>query len=178
MDALVSFAESIYRAPGVEPGLLTLQDRYGLDVCVVLACAWYGARGGGRLNPEQIDLLEEAVAEWRVQVIQPLRGVRRVLKGDLDQGEITQGLRAKVKGCEIDAERIELQRLEQRLGNFPQTEQDKDARVASAAGNILVYLREGEAPLGHATRQTLVALLGAIFPDMEESRLGEVIDSM
>lgn len=178
MEALVTYAERVYKAPGVESGLLTLQDRYGLDVCVILACAWYGAAGGGRLDSRQVEALEDVLAKWRVQVVQPLRGVRRTLKGELGEGEAAQALRDRVKACELDAERIELERLEHRLGRFPVSEADEEARARDAAANILMYLREGEAPVDDASRETLLTLLNAMFPGLDEARARETIEAV
>ena len=175
MDALVSFAESIYGAPGVEPGLLDLQDRYGLDVCVVLACAWYGAAGGGRLAPEAVDGLEEAVAEWRAEVVQPLRSVRRGLKGEQDQGDAVRRLREDVKACELDAERIELTRLEYELGGFSFTDGDPALRAADTAANLAVCLQAGEVPMEGAAREALTALLRAAFPSIAEDRIQSIL---
>ncbi len=81
-----------YAQPGVAPLCLELQDTHGLDVNLVLFCCWLG---------EPLDSLAEAealVADWRREVVQPLRAVRRWLKGR------DEALRAQVATQELAAE--------------------------------------------------------------------------
>ncbi|WP_033068389.1 TIGR02444 family protein [Thalassospira australica] len=97
-----TFTVSMYGRDGVAKLCLDLQDRYGLDVNMLLFMLYLGQKG---LAPHSISALEDAVRPWRDNVIIPLRQTRRFLK---DQpGESAQELRQKVKADELHAERIE-----------------------------------------------------------------------
>jgi uncharacterized protein (TIGR02444 family) len=74
VNAFWAFSLAFYAQPGVMPACLALQDRHGVDVNLALLCCWVG-------EPLDAAALAEAdalVAEWRTQVVQPLRAVRRL----------------------------------------------------------------------------------------------------
>ena len=73
------FSLDFYRRDGVAEACLTLQDRLGLDVNILLYAAWLASQGrtASVADFEQVDLL---VAPWREEVIRPLRRIRRWLK--------------------------------------------------------------------------------------------------
>ena len=93
----------IYGRPGVENILLELQDRHGLDVNLLLFACWTGATGRGRLTGDMWAGLVDGTADWRANVIEPLRAVRRHLKGRDGMPGAT-ALRQRVKALELEAE--------------------------------------------------------------------------
>jgi uncharacterized protein (TIGR02444 family) len=108
---LWSFAVSVYGALGVQDECLDLQDRFGVDVNLLLFAAYAGAVEGLDLT-QSIDQAAEAVSRWHQDVVRPLRHVRRSLKswsgGDDLVGLRAGELREQVKARELDSERIEL----------------------------------------------------------------------
>lgn len=96
------FTVKMYGRDGVAPLFLTLQERCGLDVNMMLFMFYLGTQGKA---PSSISALETAVKDWRDNVIIPLRQTRRYLKNA--QGDAAQALRQKVKSDELQAERIE-----------------------------------------------------------------------
>ena len=131
-----AFSLRVYGAPGVAAGCLALQDRYGVDVNLLLWCAWAGTEGVA-LDRAAIDRAVAATEAWREGVVRPLRAVRRALKEDL--GPIPAGesadLRARIKAAELDAERRQQVALEALIpapgGGDP---------FPALNGNILLYL--------------------------------------
>lgn len=93
---------SLATYPKVEGALLDLQDRHGVDVNLALFCTWIG-----RLSPEALDEAEAALRPWREEVVEPLRKIRRKLKGNPG----AEGLRRAAKAAEIEAERLGQARL-------------------------------------------------------------------
>lgn len=96
----------VYGRPGVEEILLDLQDRLGLDINLLLFACWTGATGRGRLTGGEWDRLIGGTAGWRADVVEPLRAVRRHLKGGGNVPGAT-ALREKVKALELEAEHAE-----------------------------------------------------------------------
>lgn len=100
------FAETIYGQPGVEPLLLELQDQHRCDVLLMLYACWLGHR-------REVPCFARWAAivawhwPWQAQVVTPLRGVRRYLKGDEDAAALYR----QVKQCELEAELLQLERL-------------------------------------------------------------------
>lgn len=101
------FSLDFYQRDGVAEACLTLQDRLGLDVNILLYAAWLASQGrtASAADFEQVDLL---VAPWREEVIRPLRRIRRWLKEpgpDAPAGGVRE-YRDGIKSAELDAEKI------------------------------------------------------------------------
>ena len=58
---------------------LALQDVLGLDVNILLFCAWLGTQSVA-LQREDIEAALRAVAAWQDEVVRPLRAVRQRTK--------------------------------------------------------------------------------------------------
>lgn len=108
------FSLDLYDREGVANACLALQDDYQLDVNLILFCFWYGTTHGvvtEKLLGEVIDFS----AEWRQQVVQPLRDTRRWMKLHSRQpAPITARfgtLRQQIKASELAAEKIQQERI-------------------------------------------------------------------
>jgi len=121
-----------------------LQDRRGLDVNVLLFAAWAGAVCGVRLSPEELARIDSAIADWRAEVVRPLRAVRRRVKGE------DAALYERLKAAELAAERIQQDRLFAVSGLAP----GPKGSVELAAANLRLLV-PGDDP-------ALAALLAAL----------------
>lgn len=131
------FSLEIYAAPGVAQECLMLQDESGVDVNMLLYCAWRGAQAD-ILSAAAIAHLNEVVQTWRVDVVGPLRAVRRRLKGMASPDPaIIKDLRARVQTTEIFAEQVEQAIL------FGKTASDyaHSKRTEAVDTNLNEYLR-------------------------------------
>jgi uncharacterized protein (TIGR02444 family) len=110
--ALWDFAVSFYGLPDVATACLTLQDRGGADVNMLLFALW-NARCGRRLDPEQAASAADLVRPWQDAVVRPLRSVRRGLKNRdfLLEPALVGSFRESVKNVELAAERLQLEML-------------------------------------------------------------------
>lgn len=105
------FSLGVYGHEGVATACLALQDRHGVDVNVLLFCAWAGSRGHILQAGELSDLMTVA-RPWQRDVIAPLRAVRRHLKTVGAAPESAAGpLRTHVKAAELMAEEVEQRML-------------------------------------------------------------------
>ena len=101
------FSLAVHGAPGVDAECLMLQDTHGIDVDVLLFCAWVG-RQGIVLTDAHMTEIEALVRPWRDTAIAPLRAARRGIKtlpqmADAD----VAALRKDVAALELRAEQIE-----------------------------------------------------------------------
>ena len=99
------FSLAVYAAPGVAGECLAVQESHGVDVNVLLFCAWLAAARKVALTPADIEAIGAVVGAWHERAVKPLRGVRRYMK-DVPGGDVAV-LRTRVKGAEIEAEQIE-----------------------------------------------------------------------
>jgi uncharacterized protein (TIGR02444 family) len=110
------YSVALYGRPGVEAACLELQQRHRIDVNLVLLCLWLGERGTA-LDGEALARLCHAADRWQLEVVRPLRNLRRRLKARLADAEPNSvagdwpGLAASVReraiALEIDAEHLE-----------------------------------------------------------------------
>ncbi len=160
--SLWDFSIAVYARPGVAPACLALQDRRGVDVNVLLLCCWAGA--SGRLL-SKLDLAAALVAvrEWRDEVVQPLRALRRRLKAGVagiptDQAE---AMRRRVADLELEAERIAQMRL---AASPPRFALQVPAGPAPAFANLECYFDLLGLAAAPADGTDLEALVGGCFP--------------
>jgi uncharacterized protein (TIGR02444 family) len=135
------FSLRVYRAPGVQEACLTLQERCGADVNLLLFGGWVG-RDGRVL--ERGDLLSAVacVGNWQSQVIAPLRLARRGLKREAAGGTaaaLALPLRKRVLALELQLERVEQSLLAELVSGWPPPARQLPPREAIAA-NLACYL--------------------------------------
>lgn len=108
-DDLWHFAVACYAMPGVEAACLELQDA-GADVCLLLAGAWLEGRNVS-CSAERLEKLTRLSTDWRADVVAPLRHLRQTWREAAVTDSMLAGLRERVKAIELDAERVQLDRL-------------------------------------------------------------------
>ena len=100
------FSNNIYRKEGVSEILLHVQDKFSIDVNMILFVAWL-ASVNRSLTASDIQDAQKLVSLWRTKVIVPVRNIRRSVKDFSD----TDYLYEDVKKLEIDTEKEELKIL-------------------------------------------------------------------
>jgi len=103
-NAFWQFSLSIYGQVDVAEECLALQEAIGIDVNLLLFCAWLGTQGV-ILSRDDIAASVETIEAWSENVVRPLRGVRQRMKG-LYRNEFAD-LRERVKALELEAEQVE-----------------------------------------------------------------------
>jgi len=98
------FSLAVYKPADVAAECLALQEAVGLDVNLLLFCAWLGTRATV-LSRSEIEAASRLVTPWHNSVVRPLRGVRRHIK--TQYGDAFESLRSRVKGDELQAEQVE-----------------------------------------------------------------------
>ncbi|MCW2269109.1 MULTISPECIES: TIGR02444 family protein [Pseudomonas] len=107
---LWNFALKLYARPGVEAACLQWQDQGG-DVCLLLCAAWLRERG--RIpNEQRARALHAQARSWQAEVVKPLRSLRQQWRMASAHDAQLASLRDQVKGLELAAERVLLERLE------------------------------------------------------------------
>jgi uncharacterized protein (TIGR02444 family) len=111
-----TFSLAVYADPAVQQECLELQDDHGVDVNLLLFCAFVGAAHGAVLSEQAVNEAANVSRAWQKDVVGALRVARRSLKrfaaetGPLDTP--IAALRTRVKELELDGERIEQAMLE------------------------------------------------------------------
>ncbi len=110
-----------YYTGAVPKRCLELQDKYQLDVDLLLFGVWLGATRHIALTDAALLSSDQHISAWRHDVIRPLREIRRRLKA-AEYSTInaeTQSLYREVLAAEIHGEKIELAALEALAKTWP-----------------------------------------------------------
>ncbi len=156
------FSLRFYKIDGVAPACLTLQDRHGIDVNVMLFGLWL-AHEGRTLERADMHYIMDAAESWRTQVVVPLRSVRRILREPADAAgkgaaafdqEGALALREKIKVAELEAERLQQEAL---FALKPVTEWGAVGEpFAAAAQNLELYARSLRAEFDPAASRVML----------------------
>ncbi|MCR9159044.1 MAG: TIGR02444 family protein [Nannocystaceae bacterium] len=133
---LWTFSLAHYSKSGVKDACLRLQDEFGLDVNVALACLWHERRGATPLSRGELAALLDAVAEPRARV-QRIRPLRREAKS------VDDALYRALKRSELLAENLLQLALCQALSDRPGAPKgDGRASLEGYAEQLAVTLPE------------------------------------
>jgi len=128
---------------------LTLQDALGVDVCLLLFALFAAREHDVQLDRVSLQELDRVVAEWRDQVVRPLRAIRRRLKGDPppQAASDVHALREQIKKSEIEAEQIELAMLGRHFSENPPAPRTEPADISAVLDEVADYfaMRSGNA---------------------------------
>jgi len=106
-------SRELYRLAEVERECLFLQDRYGLNVNVLLFCLWHGRQGRDVLVTAFFEEVMRALEQWHETVVLPIRRVRRLIKtvdapwiAPDERDEIRRGVLNAEIGAEVGEQKI------------------------------------------------------------------------
>lgn len=133
-NPLWEYSNRIWHLPGIEPLLVDLQDRFGADINLLLACFWLAAEQR-RLTEDYAKQAQQQSQPWLRNCIAPLRGVRRYLG---QQQEGYQLLRERVAALELEAERLQQEALYSLLEPCP-TASPGAVYANLVEANLIVY---------------------------------------
>jgi uncharacterized protein (TIGR02444 family) len=153
-----TFSLGYYRGAGVSEACLELQDNCGVDVNVVLFLLWLASEKR-RLAADQIRRVADKVRPWQIDVIGPIRGLRRMLKTDaplLDKGS-AELFRTKIKAIELESERLQQQAMYAMAADLKS--ETAPSVEAAARASIEAYQSIVGRPFTTAAVDTLIAAL-------------------
>lgn len=136
------FSLAVYAQPGVAPECLALQEALGIDVNVLLFCAWLGAEKKLLLNDKSFEAIDMQVRRWHATVVRPLRAVRQAMKPMPEMtDEAVQDLRKDIAAVELKAEQIEQALLFQSMDTLSAGAATMDDPETAVRTNISAFVR-------------------------------------
>ena len=165
-----NFSLAVYGVSAVQDECLDLQDQFGLDVNLVLLCAFLGVVHGVALTSEDIASARRKAGPWHEDIVKTLRVARRRLKTielkDAEAAKAAAQLRSQVKAAELESERIEQAMLEQwaaaRLAAWPRGNA-RDAVPANLQALLAAYgIGPERLMAAHAMQHLIAAALGRV----------------
>jgi uncharacterized protein (TIGR02444 family) len=167
------FSLSVYGTQGVPPACLALQERHGIDVNVVLFCAWMGASARGVMTSAELDAALDAVRDWNLEIVCAMRVIRRRMKDGVPPvpDALCDSLRKVLMKLEVDCEHAE------QLALAGAVERKKDAsmstaqRAADAVANIAAYFAKHGAKTDAEDAANLAIILAPGVPGADRDAL-------
>jgi uncharacterized protein (TIGR02444 family) len=175
-EAFWNFSVETYDREGVAAACLSLQDRRGLDVNILLLCCWSG-RCGVRLTEADLARALDAVRGWQRAVVSSLRTARRFAK-TMDAGDAAgpvQDLRARIGAIELESERIEQLLLAAAVPLPPPSAGIGSA--GAAAANLAAYAGANGLAVRPEDAVDLAILLTGSFPDVPRAEARRLFDA-
>ncbi len=158
------FSIAVYSESAAQNECLDLQDRFGVDVNLILLCAFLGAVHGLVLTSDDIASARQEVRQWHDDIVRSLRTARRKLKaaelGGDDATRAAVQLGAQVKAAELESERIE-QMVLQRWADARAAGRPRGKASEAVAANLQTLLTAygaGNDPLAFARHLIAAAL--------------------
>ena len=128
------FAIALYGQTGVSEACLFLQDRWRVDVSLLIAMLYAAGVLHHRIDAAAVQVADDAINVWRERVIAPLRTVRRDMKTmPTNEHPAAAELRETVKSAELKAEQVELMLLAELIEEMPAAERAPQSLPAVAA---------------------------------------------
>jgi len=110
--AFWEFSLAYYSRESVAAACLSLQNRRGADVNILLLCCWLGTLGL-KLEEQVLKAAIAAVEDWRRDVLEPLRAARRATTDRFP--ELAKSDRQSIKhgmlSVELECERVAQERI-------------------------------------------------------------------
>jgi uncharacterized protein (TIGR02444 family) len=161
------FSLRFYRRPEVADACITLQEKAGIDVNLLLFLLWHATQKRALSAPDVADL-ERRVAPWRHMTVIPLRTMRRGLKSPpaLVPGASAELFRTKIKAAELEAERLQQEAMHDLA--VPLLGEDAPSLEAAARANIAAYAAMCATAFPKSAIETLLAALSDLELNLEE----------
>jgi uncharacterized protein (TIGR02444 family) len=155
------FSLGFYRQPGVADACIRLQDEAGVDVNLLFYLLWHAALER-RLSQAEVAAIEQRIGPWREQVVAPLRAIRRAIKSPppVIEAGTAEAYRTRVKGIELEAERLQQEALYDLAQSSPFGESAPSPEEAAHA-NIEAYRTLLPRPLPGEAVATVMAAFSA-----------------
>lgn len=179
-NELWDYVTRVYARGRAKEACLTLQDRVGLDVNVVLYCCWVASSGRGAFRQGELEGALEAVAEWRVHVVETLRELRRRLKGGIGPAPrpLSDDLRRVVVECELHSEHVEILILHRTMDRPGTGTFDRYQQIEDSIANLLRYLTVMDVDPEVVGFGELLEVLTAAFPEESPQRIAAMCQGM
>ena len=174
-NPLWDFVNWAYAEPGVEKACLALQNRLGVDINMVLFCAWLAYRGTGTSHLGTfLGAALKVSREWQRNLVAPLRGCREALRDAVEASSLAghdraaaMELRERIKQCELDMEQLQTLTLYSIAseGVDEGSERTPDEQKDDALNNLTVYFAATGVKLDPLGQTHVMRILAAVFDE-------------
>jgi uncharacterized protein (TIGR02444 family) len=173
-NPLWEFATWAYSQQGIDKALLSMQNRLGVDINMVLFCVWLAYRGsGGNDLAQHLAGALKMSREWQRNLIEPIRNCRENLKAVIEgpdlvgrSREAATALRERLKANELDLEALQIMSLYGLVSTGDNGEGapvDIATQKEDAQNNLNVYFAATGIELDQLAQSHVLRILNGVF---------------
>jgi uncharacterized protein (TIGR02444 family) len=154
----------------VADACIRLQDESGVDVNLLFFLLW-NASLKRQLSAADVQAVDSCVAGWRQTAVIPLREIRRALKSNavLTEPGAPELFRTKVKGLELEAERLQQETLFA-LSQSNALGQSATSVEAAARANFAAYEKYSTRNFAKVAVEAILAAFGRLHSDAAQDK--------
>jgi len=168
VPTLWDFSLQLYARAGVADACLRLQDEHGVNVNLLLWCAWLEQRGLA-LDVTRLRSAQKRIHAWDEHYVVPLRQLRRRMKTEFGVADVgIEQVRSQIKQAELLAEK-QLQSLLEMLPQSWDKTAAASAQLPMAGENLRFYLQQLN--VADSAVMELLALLGDGADSVAQERI-------
>ena len=174
------YSLDVYRRDGVSPALIAFQDRYDLDVNILLLGLWVGQSGRGELTETDFDHVLGVSANWNPEIVCAVRAVRIRLREEINlvSKELSDAVRKKMLDLEIECEHVEQLSLAAGLADKKCVDASSEQKMRDCGSNFRSYFdRKGCKPDADDRAQLLI-IFSAAFGDISSDKVEAFCEEM
>jgi len=174
-ESFWDFSLRTYRIESVPEACLSLQNERAVDINMLLYCCWFALTRGRQPLEDFEDVL--AFSEvWAERVVRPLRHVRTWMKLDGCHDpriptETCMAFREKVKGMEVNAEKIQQDVLDSLTLSIPEKDLALPDQLSAMTININQYFKIINIVVDDFVREKLLIIIQATVVDFSEKEI-------
>lgn len=166
------FSLQLYDFEAVEKSLLFLQQRYGINVNIILYFCWVGANGQGRFSQGKVKTILEIISNWHSRVVLPLRRMRQQLKNHCESAKEI------IFEEELSAEQAEQLMLADAFWFISRTIKSPPQKVADISRSIVAYCTVMEVKIDEQFRRAMVEVLQLMYPMLLEGEIQTITEQV
>lgn len=165
-----TFSCELYQRPQVKSALLSLQRYAGVNVNILLFCAWAGVSGLQQVRMSQLRRLVQDSYAWHDQVVLSLRRLRQVVR----KSETKSVLYDEVCAHALLAERMEQGMLLVHMPLFKRVQLGTcKQQLQRVSQNMLAYVEVIGLSLTVRQRSDLLHIVQALFNHMPPAQVAQ-----
>ncbi len=137
--AFCKYSLTIYRRADIKTQLLALQEKYSVNINIILFCCWFAYSGQGKLTRWELLKANELLFTWHTNITTLLRQLREIFPRKTNQAGY-QGLIKAILQDEIHAEKEEQRLLADHIFYPSQSDITENEKRNGAMDSLQSYL--------------------------------------
>lgn len=167
------YSLKVYGNTNVRDLCLSLQNRFGININLILFCCWFSTTGRGPIAEKYMRQLLNELKPWHQGITEGLRELRHRLS-NFHQQTWAETLRKEILADELTAEQIEQLLIITALPGVIIKHRSQSQKINDCICNFHTYITSMELDLDQDGYDLLQRLLLEVFPSSSHRELEQI----